>query len=214
MNDIQHHPLDDTLLRFAAGRLNDGLALVTAAHLHVCPHCRARVAALEAVGGALLEEQAPAMLAPTAFTDVLARLDEPAREAAAPRALSHMPPDMVLPPMLAGCDIGRWMWFGRGIRYSQVRLPWAPDANVMLLRVAANRAVVTHTHTAHEMTLILRGGYSDCTGQYGPGDMHEADDSVLHQPHADEEGCLCLAALEGRLCLDGWLGRLQRRLGL
>jgi putative transcriptional regulator len=95
-----------------------------------------------------------------------------------------------------------------------VRLPWAPEANVMLLRVAANRAVFPHTHAAHELTLILRGGYSDCTGTYGPGDMADADATLLHQPWADAEGCLCLAALEGTMRLDGWLGRWQRRLGL
>jgi putative transcriptional regulator len=209
---IQHHPADDTLLRFASGTLNAGLTFVTSAHMHVCAQCRERVAAFEAVGGALLDEQSPAALAPTAFADVLARLDfQPA--VPAPRApRKNLPADM--PPMLEGCDIGRWLWFGRGIRYSAVRLPWAPEANVMLLRVAANRAVVTHTHAAHELTLILRGGYSDGTGQYAPGDMAEGDDTLLHRPWADEEGCLCLAALEGKMRLDGWLGRWQRRLGL
>jgi putative transcriptional regulator len=215
---IQHHPDDETLLRHAAGRLNAGLALVTAAHLHGCAQCRAREAALEAVGGALLELAEPSAMAPSAFSDVLARLDAPpppAPVARAPRrAALGLPPDMKLPPVLAGCDIGRWLWLGRGVRYSRVRLPWAPDANVMLLRVAANCAVVRHTHAAHEMTLILHGGYSDSTGQYGPGDMAEHDETVLHQPRADEEGCICLAALEGGLRLDGWMGRVQRRLGI
>lgn len=214
---IQHHLTDDTLLRHAAGRLNAGLALVTAAHLHHCAHCRGRVAALEAVGGALLDMAAPVAMAPSAFSDVLARLDErpaPPLLPALRRAALDLPPEMELPPMLAGCDIGRWLWLGRGVRYSRVRLPWAPDANVMLLRVAANRAVVRHAHAAHELTQILYGGYSDSTGQYGPGDMAEHDETVLHQPRADEEGCICLAALEGGLRLDGWMGRLQRRLGI
>ncbi len=207
---IQHHPTDDTLLRFAAGALNAGLTLVTEAHLHVCAQCRARLGEFEATGGALLDEQPPAALAPTAFADVLARLDGPAVAVRPP-----VPPaNSDMPAVLAGCEIGRWWWLGRGIRYSQVRLPWAPEANVMLLRVAANRAVFPHTHAAHELTQILRGGYSDCTGTYGPGDMADADDTLLHQPWADAEGCLCLAALEGPMRLDGWLGRWQRRLGL
>jgi len=207
---IQHHPTDDTLLRFAAGGLNAGLTLVTQAHLQSCPQCRTRLAGFEATGGALLDEQPPAALAPTAFADVLARLDAPA--AATMRPPAPVGPD--LPAVLAGCEIGRWYWLGRGIRYSPVRLPWAPEANVMLLRVAANCAVFPHTHAAHELTQILRGGYTDCTGTYGPGDMADADDTLLHQPWADAEGCLCLAALEGPMRLDGWLGRWQRRLGL
>jgi putative transcriptional regulator len=208
---IQHHPADDTLLRFASGKLNAGLAFVARAHTHGCAQCRERVAVFEAVGGALLDEQPPAALAPTAFAAVLARLDPPPAPALRQTNL-NLPPDM--PSVLEGCGIGRWLWFGRGIRYSAVRLPWAPEANVMLLRVAANRAIVTHTHAAQELTLVLRGGYSDCTGQYGPGDVAEGDDTLLHRPLADEGGCLCLAALEGKMRLDGWLGRWQRRLGL
>jgi putative transcriptional regulator len=215
---IKHHPNDDTLLRHAAGKLNAGLALVTEAHLHNCAHCRDRVATFEAVGGTLLDSQPAAAMTLTAFTDVLARLGERPATAPAPRiprqAELSLPPGMTLPSVLAGCDIGRWLWLGRGVRYSQVRLPWAPDSNVMLLRVAANRAVVRHTHALHELTLILHGGYSDCTGRYGPGDMADADETLLHQPHADEEGCICLAALEGGLRLGGWMGRLQRRLGI
>jgi putative transcriptional regulator len=215
---IHHHLADDTLLRHAAGKLNAGLALVTAAHLHGCAHCRARVAAFEAVGGALLESVPPAVMALSAFTDVLARLDEhpaTANAGRAPRkAELNLPPGMTLPPLLAGCDIGRWLWFGPGVRYSKVRLPWAPESNVMLLRVAANRAVIRHTHAVHELTQILHGGYSDSTGQYGPGDMAEGDETLIHQPKADAEGCICLAALEGGLRLDGWMERLQRRLGI
>lgn len=213
---IQHHPADDILVRHAAGSLNAGLALVTQVHLQGCPHCRARAAAFEALGGTLLDALPPESLAPAAFTDVLARLeDQPAM--AAPRAPRQaalgLPPGMALPPVLAGCDIGRWLWFGAGVRYSSVRLPWAPDANVMLLRVVANQVVLRHGHAAHELTQILHGGYSDCTGQYGPGDMAEADASFQHQPRADAEGCICLTALEGGVRLGGWLGRLQRLLG-
>ncbi len=215
--NIQHHPADDTLLRLASGTLNPGLALVAQAHLRVCPQCRARAASFEAVGGALLDQQPATAMAPSAFADVLARLDETPPAIPAPRtprrANLNLPPDVALPDILAGCDIGRWLWFGKGIRYSGVRLPWAPEANVMLLRVAANCAVYPHTHAAHELTLILRGGYSDITGQYGPGDLAEADPDLLHTPFADAEGCLCLAALEGAMRLDGWLGKWQRRLG-
>ncbi len=215
---IQHHPADDTLLRLAAGKLNAGLAFVVEAHLAGCAQCRGRVAVFEAMGGALLDSQPPAAVAPAAFADVLARLDELPPAVPAPRAPHqaklHLLPDMLLPPLLGLCDIGSWLWVGRGVRYSPVRLPWAPKANVMLLRVAANRPMLRHTHSAHELTLVLRGGYSDCTGQYGTGDMAEGDGALLHQPRADAEGCISLVAIEGRVLLTGRLGWWQRRLGL
>ena len=215
---IRHHPADDTLLRFAAGRLSPGLAFVVQAHLQGCAQCRTRAAAFQAVGGVLLDEEPPAALAPTAFTDVLARLGEPPAAVPVPRAprqakLNFLP-DLRLPPLLGLCDAGPWRWLGRGVRYSQLRLPWAPEANVMLLRVAANRPLFSHTHTAQELTLILHGGYQDRTGQYGPGDVAQGDADLLHQPRADAQGCICLSSFEGRLLLDGWLGWWQRRLGL
>jgi len=93
-----------------------------------------------------------------------------------------------------------------------VSLPGAPQANVILIRAAANLPIFRHTHTAHELTLILRGGYTDSTGQYATGDTAESDATLLHQPRADAEGCICLLAFEGRLLLAGWLGWCQRRL--
>ena len=214
---IHHHPSEEILLHHAAGTLGAGLSLVIDAHLHACPLCRSRVAAFEALGGALLESLPPAMLAPAAFADVLARLEELPAAAPAPlpprQAGPALPEGLRLPPVLAGCGIGRWLWAGPGVRYSRVSLPWAPEANVMLMRVAANRQVIRHSHAETELTQVLYGSYSDATGQYGPGDMAEADDTLLHQPRAEAEGCICLAALEGGLRLDGFLGRLQRRLG-
>jgi putative transcriptional regulator len=210
---IRHHPTDDTLLRLAAGKLNAGLAALASGHAAGCAQCHGRVAAFEAVGGAVLDAQPCAPLIPTGFADVLARLGNPPAPQAPRKMKQYLPPDLVLPSMLEGCDTGPWLWLGRGVRYSRLRMPGVPEANVLLLRVAANRPIPRHTHSAHELTLILRGGYSDSTGQYGPGDTAEADATVLHQPRADAEGCTCLVAFEGRLLLDGWLGRWQRRLG-
>jgi putative transcriptional regulator len=35
------------------------------------------------------------------------------------------------------------------------------------------------------------------------------DEEVNHQPVVDQDGeCVCLAAVEGRLRLSGWIGRL------
>lgn len=130
------------------------------------------------------------------------------------KAALNLPQGLVLPSVLAGCDIGPWRWFGPGLRRSLVRLPWAPDAKVMLVRMAPNAAGARHGHTAHELTLILHGGYDD-GGQYGPGDLGEGDEAP-HQPRADAEeadagGCICLMALEGGWRLTGWLGWLPQR---
>ncbi|KJS36319.1 MAG: hypothetical protein VR70_14045, partial [Rhodospirillaceae bacterium BRH_c57] len=86
---VTHHPSDAVLVAYGAGSLGEGLALVVAGHLAFCPRCRDRIASIEAVGGALLEEiepQAPeAAMDPGALDAMLARLDT-------------LPADVPLPP--------------------------------------------------------------------------------------------------------------------
>ena len=207
---IHHHPSEENLLRLAAGTLPAGLAVVVQAHLEACPACRAETQRLEALGGAILEDLAPALLDERAFNQVLARLNEPAplRAPRPPRQPPSLLPEAVrLPAALRGADIGRWVWVGRGIHHSRVRLPWAPEQTMMLFRVGGGRRVIHHTHGGAEFTQVLAGGFSDETGHYGAGDLAEADETLAHQPVADPEGCICLAALEGGLRLP-WLTRL------
>ncbi|WP_297369487.1 ChrR family anti-sigma-E factor [Acidocella sp.] len=206
---IKHHPSAETLLSHAAGTLAAGHALVVAAHIEGCAHCQAELARLEATGGALLDEISPAAMEPEAFAELLARLDEPAPPPPpAPRqAELALPPGLRLPKVLKTAEIGRWRWIGPGVRHAKVRLPWAREQTLMLLRVAGGRRVIHHSHGGAEFTQVLWGGFHDHTGQYGPGDIGEADETTLHQPVADEEGCICLASLEGGLRLP-WLSRL------
>lgn len=208
-----HHPSAETLLDHASGALPTGLALVVAAHLDGCSACAETVRHLEAVGGALMAELDPAALAEGAFNQVLARLDDPrpvAMARTARPARNPLPEGMRLPPALRGARIGPWRWVGRGIRFSRIRLPWAPDQMMMLLRVRGGRRVLHHSHGGAEFTQVLAGGFSDHTGHYQAGDFAEADDSCAHQPVADAEGCICLAALDGGLRLP-WLTRLLGR---
>ena len=50
-----HRPSEETLAAFAAGTLDEGLALVVAAHLEVSPESRRDLIEIEAVNGALLD---------------------------------------------------------------------------------------------------------------------------------------------------------------
>ncbi|MBU6418225.1 MAG: ChrR family anti-sigma-E factor [Proteobacteria bacterium] len=207
---IRHHPAPETLLAHIAGTLEPGHALIVTVHIEACVNCRAEAARLEATGGVLLDELDSEPLSTGAFAAVLARLDEPAPpKPVRPRQADlRLPPGLRLPAALRGTAIGRWLWMGAGLRYSRVTLPWAPKENVMLLRVEGGRRVLRHSHGGAELTQVLWGGFHDITGAYGPGDLQEADETIEHQPLADPEGCLCLAALEGGLRLP-WISRLM-----
>ncbi|SMH47263.1 ChrR family anti-sigma-E factor [Mesorhizobium australicum] len=206
---ISHHATDETLLRYAAGTLATGPRIVVEAHLSGCPVCRARVREFEALGGAVLEETEPSRLPANALANVLSRID--AGEMSEP-VRSDMPvhiDGVRLPDSLRGCDIGRWRWIGPGMRMSRVGVPGDPDANLILLKVGPGRALPDHGHVGAEFTHIVSGSYTDRLGQFGPGDLAEVDEDIEHQPIVDpEEDCICLAAMEGRMRFNGFIGRL------
>jgi putative transcriptional regulator len=209
-----HHPGDDLLLAFSAGRIEAGPAVVLGVHLDGCPTCRARVRMLQALGGAMLDEVAPARLATDAWTRTLERIDSPPPPPApAPSAAPPLPwPDGVpWPASLRRCEVSRWHWMGPGMRYARVGVPGAPQDALFLLRIGAGRSLARHTHHGSEYTQVLCGSFDDGRSVFGPGDFDETDPSVHHQPvvRAGSE-CICLAHADAPLRFDGrvaaWIG--------
>jgi putative transcriptional regulator len=214
MMDIRHHPDDDLLLALSADRLAAGTRLVLASHLELCAACRERVRMLDALGGLLLEEIEPAPLAEGALARTLARIDAlqaPGDAARAPVQVSAPPPlpeGARWPRALAHCDATPWRRIGPGMRWSRVRVPEAPEANVFLLRIAAGKYLPRHTHRGLELTQILYGRFHDGRALFGPGDFDAADADIHHQPVVqDGSECICLASLDGRLRFDGAIAR-------
>lgn len=206
-----HHATDETLMRFAAGTLAAGPAIVVEAHLAQCTACRARVGEYQALGGALLEDTPPTSLSETALSDVLALIEaEEVVDAPATRPLAPLEIDgVVLPDALRGCDIGRWRWIGPGMKMSRVEVPHDPDANLILLKVGPGRALPDHGHVGTEFTFIVSGSYTDRFGTFRPGDLAEMDEDVEHQPIVDQDDeCVCLAAMEGKMRFKGMIGRM------
>lgn len=209
---VSHHATEETLLRYAAGTLGAGPAIVVAAHLARCAACRAKVGQYEAVGGALLDAAEPAQLANSALSKLMARIDADGEVEAARDSGGAKPAEIGgvrLPDALNGCDIGRWRWIGPGMHMSRVGVPHAPDANLILLKVGPGRALPDHGHSGAEFTYIVSGSYTDRLGQFAPGDLADLDEHTEHQPIVDADGdCICLAALEGKMRFNGFFGRL------
>lgn len=206
-----HHPSDQTLLRYAAGNLPAGPALVVAAHLNGCPACQRKVASFEAIGGQLLAQIEPERLSTGALGHALARLELGERKIAAPPARSsHASIDgIALPSVLSDCGIGPWRMVGPGVKLSRITVPYAPEANVILLKVKANKHMPAHGHSDLEVTQVLTGSFSDGGNRYLPGDFVEGDDETDHSPIIGSDGeCISLAAIEGQIQFRGFLGRL------
>ena len=212
-----HHPGEDLLISYAAGTIEEPVALLIATHLALCPRCRAEVERLEAVGGALLEEQQSEAVEAGSLEQLMARLDEPAPEAEtrpspapappAPKAADPRLPAPLRDYLAEGLEGLTWKSYG-GLEEAEL-LPEAPGLRTRLMRIKAGTAMPAHTHDGSELTLVLAGGFSDEFGHFVRGDVAEADPSVKHVPVADEgEDCICLAVTDAPLRLTGPIGRL------
>ena len=199
----RHHPGEESLIRFAAGHLPAGHALVVSAHLGFCPDCRDTAAFCESLGGALLTSEDAARLPDGALSQTLSRLDGPATGISA-----AAPGDTLLP----GFPPPRWRWVAPGLKRALVDIQGAmPHERAYLLRVTHGRSMPAHGHRGWEATCVLAGHFTDSTGTYHRGDVAEIMADLSHQPIAGgTEDCICLIASEFAPRMRGLLPRLAR----
>jgi putative transcriptional regulator len=207
---ITHHLDDATLMSFAAGGLPDALSAVAAAHVAMCPRCRAEMADLELVGGALMAELAPASLdraQPAAPHPSFVR-PVPHRDAGAPQGEL---PGPVARLVRSGLGAVAWRWLGPGVWDHP--LPVKGTGKLRLLRVAPRHGVPEHGHGGTELTLVLRGSFRDQLGRYFPGDVAERDETMDHHPVINAGGdCICLVGSEAPEQFRGRIFRHWQRL--
>jgi putative transcriptional regulator len=201
---ITRHLDEATLMSFAAGSLPGALAAVAASHVAMCPRCRAEVAFLERVGGALLTDlPGTAMARPG---PAMPAVDVP------PTAAAPAPGEEVPAPLLrlvgGSLDAVRWRWLAPGLWHRP--LPIGGPGALQLLKGLPGVRVPEHGHGGSELTLVLRGALIDRTGRYGPGDVADVDEEVeRHAPAADPEaGCICIVANEQPSRFRNLLARL------
>jgi len=210
--NIRHHPDDSTLVAYAAGSVTEGISLVVAAHLELCPQCRARVRDATDLGGVLLAGLDPAPVGEGALAAALARIEadiegEPAPPHT-PRAVDGLPATLV-PWLPAGLDRVPWRALVPGIRHFRFPGVDSGGGTVRLLAIAPGTALPHHGHGGTELTLVLRGSFADEIGRFAPGDLADLDPSIQHQPVADTDTpCICLIATDARLRFSGVVGRL------
>lgn len=206
-----YHPGEDLLIDYAAGTLEEPIALLVATHLALCPACRHDVDRLDEVGGALLESMEPASVGEHSLEALMARLDQPApAERAAAGATAGQGDPRVPRPLrdYLAEQLDDLPWKGMsGIE--EVELLPESGFHSRLMRIKAGRALPRHTHEGTELTLVIAGGFSDEDGHYQRGDVAHADSKVNHKPVADPgEDCICLAVTDAPLRLTGRFSRL------
>ncbi|MDB5739150.1 MAG: chrR [Alphaproteobacteria bacterium] len=205
---MRHHPDDDILLAYASGVSDEATGLVIATHLAFCAQCRASVSLMETVGGGLLDALPPAPLAETAFAATMARLDSAPPFARPARTASRDGTPEPLRSYLGG-DLSSVRWRRMGPRLAYLPLLRRGGTSAKLLRGSPGTEVGAHTHRGLELTLVLKGGFTDVTGNYGPGDLQVADGSLRHSPIADPgEDCINLAVTTDSLRFENWIQKI------
>jgi putative transcriptional regulator len=210
---IHHHPSDELLAAYAAGTLDQGLHVAVATHLLGCSQCRDWMHSMEHVGGAILKNLPPTAVANDALARVEARLSETERSAPiagsvapAPSPLDEIPG---LPPFVRSYPVGSWKWVAPRVYLRSIILPYVEDTRVFLLKAGSGTRMLEHTHTGVEITCVLSGSFTHDGGHFGPGDFDVGDETIDHEVRVDAgEDCICLVAMQGKLQLNGLLGRL------
>jgi len=209
VSPVRHHVSDEFLLAHAQGRLGESWSLVAATHLALCPKCRGALADFEQLGGAAIEDLAPALLADNALAACLARAKDEAQAARvrpAPEAMAPVLPRPLRDYARADADAIAWSPIGAGIK-QRVLVKGASVAR--LLYIPPGKAVPMHTHRGAECTLVLTGALLDGGETYLRGDVEMTDESVVHQPLAGrEEPCIALAVTDAPLVFKTWGPRL------
>lgn len=195
--NLSHHLDDATLLALASGTIAHAHGVVAASHVSLCPVCAKALRKAEAVGGGLLVDGGIEPVSDMARAATLASLDgvapaklRPSRKSELPSALDHA---------LGGLSLAQIKWKKKapGVALYDVPMPKGSTSALKLLSIGPGRAMPEHGHGGDELTMVLKGSYSDHMGTFRSGDVADLDDSVEHTPVADAgETCICVVAVE------------------
>jgi putative transcriptional regulator len=206
---MSHPAPEELLLDYAAGALAAGPALAVALHVALDPAARRTVERLGALGGALMEGEGETPFDEALLHSTLARLDgvsvEPRPEPYVPRPGFEWAP-LPLAPYLDLGTAPNWKRVFGG--FEEMRLSLPGEHRVSLLRLEPGRGLPMHRHVGEEFTVVLQGGYTDSTGNYGVGDFAVGPGPEEHEPIADPgEPCIALIVVEKPIVLTGPFGR-------
>lgn len=211
---IHHHLSDATLMSYAAGNVSEAISLVIAAHLDMCPACRAKLDELETLGALELVDAPLGAMAPDSLDKVLAQLDQQEDPAEIPRSRPTRTSGLPGPlGALVSEPVDRLPWrsLAPGIKTYRIASVNARRGTLCLMRIEPGVTIPEHTHEGTELTLVLKGSFSDEVGRFTSGDIADLDDDTEHTPIADTaEPCICLIATEAPLRFKNVVPRIMQ----
>ncbi len=219
---ISYHPDSRFLTDFASANLSLAEAVCVSAHLEFCGKCRGHVQQLKDVGAHLLVQLEPEELEADSFTRLMAKIgsadnatpspltppesalslnereqDDAARSKESSRSLV----DMFLPRSVRSLARGglqnlSWAQLGKALRVAPLPI-FGESRETAIYDIKAGGRMPEHEHRGEEITVLLKGSFSDADGSYSRGDFVVRNAGEAHQPTATQDtDCICLVCLE------------------
>ena len=218
-----HHIPSDWLASYAVGAVDDATSALIAAHLTYCPDCRAELAKLEAIGGAMLDA-----IEPGANVDDVASPPERgggARESELSMDQSTAPSTgnltEIAPRPLAAFvhavtrhtdfEALPWRPYAPGIKRAQLT-DQKSGTIARFIRANPGSRFPHHDHGSDELTIVLKGAYRDMTGTYAVGDVQCIGETERHQPViVGDEVCIGFVVSEKPPIPTGLIAKVVQR---
>ena len=204
--------LDALLLDYATGALSLPLEVLVETHLAMNEESAKTMNMLMKLGGVLLEDSDPVSLSEGALENVLKAIeqDEGKQPDTSKRKIDT--DSALLPRPIADYlpDRNDSAWRRIGIGLFECDVVFDNDqGRAKFYRISPGTSIPSHTHTGTEVTLVLQGGFTDETGNYGAGDIAVQEEGGEHKPVADNDGeCVVFAVNQGDIRLTGPIGRV------
>ena len=205
MKKINHHLTDQLLMGYSSGNLPEAFNLVVATHLSMCDDCRAALHAFDAIGGSLLDTNETSEMGDSSLAETIKLITaKPVVKKSAPT--SSLPSPLV---DYIGGDLESVKWRPVGMGVRQAILKTSKNATARLLYIPAGSALPDHGHKGTELTLVIKGAFSDETARFSVGDVEVANEDIEHTPVAEiGEDCICLSATDAPLRFNGLVPRI------
>ena len=202
---VSFHPDSKFLTDFAAGSLQLSEAVCVAAHLEYCSKCRAHVQQLSDVAAQMMARLEPVAADDDGFDSLMQRIEsgasdpqpvqaiEPARISAASGATGM--PRVIQKLARGSLQDMKWVQLGRSLRIAPVNTG-CNNRQTAIYDIKAGGRMPEHEHRGEEITVLLKGSFSDAEGKYVRGDFVVRHAGERHQPTATlDTDCICLVSL-------------------
>ncbi len=218
---IKHHPSPEQLVDYASGSMTMSHAYCVSAHLQFCETCRRNLQKCTEIGTQLFsmtEANALPVNDGELKESVLAMLDEEIKDEGLSEEAnlsSENYSQKLKDVMDADYQQLDWSRVSPSIRLATL-LHDKDGSQIALSRTQAGGKMPHHSHTGDEITVVLKGSFSDEDGLYSQGDFIFRDAHDKHSPIVTNDGeCICLMVLDAPIQFTGfftrWLNPLVRK---